>query len=152
MERLTKIETTVNNMQDMVKQLVEVSKSQPTPQQYSQEHWNAIQQIITAQRELAEAQHNHQIAMIKNMVDARYKDTQADIKAIREALTKMTGTTPTPIFRDDDDQDDAKKGEKHDMKKFRRPTPKKKPTKKLEPEKKFSPATDETFDRKEKGS
>ncbi|MFS8026423.1 hypothetical protein Hanom_Chr16g01486571 [Helianthus anomalus] len=54
------------------------------------------------------------MTLIRNMVEARYKDTQAEIKAIKEALTKMTGTAPAPIFEDDDDQDDAKKGEKYE--------------------------------------
>ncbi|MFS7898103.1 hypothetical protein Hanom_Chr00s016388g01756101 [Helianthus anomalus] len=115
-------------MQNMNKHLVEVSKSQPTPQQYSQELWDAVQRIITAQRELAETRHNHLMALLKNMVDARYKDTQADIEAIKKALVNITGTTLASIYKDDADQDDdAKKGEKHDMKKFGRPTPKKKP-------------------------
>ncbi|MFS8018818.1 hypothetical protein Hanom_Chr15g01396531 [Helianthus anomalus] len=126
-ERLFTMETIVTKMNESIELLVAASKSQPTPQQYSQELWNAVQPIITAQRELAEIQHNHQMALLRNMVDARYKDTQADIKAIKEALVNLTGTTPTSIYKDDDQDDDAQKGKKHDMKKFGRPTPNQKP-------------------------
>src|ERR1044071_928689 len=61
------------------------------------------------------------MAQIRTMVDARYTDTQADIKAIKDHLLKTTGFAPTTIRRDDDDDDDddddeftaddAKKGE-----------------------------------------
>ncbi|MFS7953638.1 hypothetical protein Hanom_Chr07g00621021 [Helianthus anomalus] len=104
------MKTTVTKMNESIEFLVQASKSQPTLQQYSQEIWNAVQPIITPQREFAENQHNHQMLLIRNMVNARYKDTQAEIKAIREALTNMIGATSVPIIRDDDDQDDAKRG------------------------------------------
>src|ERR1044071_9947581 len=55
------------------------------------------------------------MAEIRNMVDARYKDTHADIKAIKDHLLKTTGSAPTTILRDENDDaftaDDAKKGE-----------------------------------------
>src|ERR1044071_3651915 len=55
------------------------------------------------------------MAEIRNMVDARYKDTYADIQAIKDHLLKTTGSAPTTILRDEDDDaftaDDAKKGE-----------------------------------------
>src|ERR1044071_4232347 len=55
------------------------------------------------------------MAEIRNMVDARYKDTYADIQAIKDHLLKTTGSTPTTILRDEDNDaftaDDAKKGE-----------------------------------------
>ncbi|MFS8026432.1 hypothetical protein Hanom_Chr16g01486661 [Helianthus anomalus] len=139
-------------MNQSIQTLVEASKSQPTHQQLSQELWNSVQPILIAQRELAEIQHNTHMALIRNMVEARNKDTQAEIKDIKEALTKMTGTVPAPIVEDDDDQDDAKKGEKHDMKKFSRPTPRQKLTQKSEHEKKSSTTTAETsVKEKEKG-
>ncbi|MFS8003173.1 hypothetical protein Hanom_Chr13g01210771 [Helianthus anomalus] len=73
-------------MQDMIKQLVDASKSQPTHQQLSQELWNSVQPIHVAQRELVEIQHNSHMNLIRVMVEARYKDTQADIGGIKEAL------------------------------------------------------------------
>src|ERR1044071_6087557 len=55
------------------------------------------------------------MAQIRTLVDARYTDTQADIKAIKDHLLKTTGSTPTTILRDEDDDEfianDAKKGE-----------------------------------------
>ena len=56
---------------------------------------------------------------IRNLVDARYKDTQADIMNIKEHLLKLTGSTSTSIFeKDDDDDNDAKKGEKDSLRKL----------------------------------
>ncbi|MFS8033637.1 hypothetical protein Hanom_Chr17g01571891 [Helianthus anomalus] len=52
--------------------------------------------------------------LIRNMVDARYKDTQADIKAIKEYLVKIIGSAPTIVLHNDED-DDAKKGEKDSL-------------------------------------
>ncbi|MFS8018622.1 hypothetical protein Hanom_Chr15g01394161 [Helianthus anomalus] len=110
-------------MQDMIKQLVDASKSQPTHQQLSQELWNSVQPILAAKRELAEIQHNSHMNLIRVMVDARYKDTQADIRGIKEALTNMTGTAPTPIFEKGDDEYDAKRGRKRiSVKDFGKPT------------------------------
>ena len=49
------------------------------------------------------------------MVDARYTNTQVEIKAIKDHLLKTTGSAPTTILRDEDDDEfianDAKKGE-----------------------------------------
>ncbi|MFS7997067.1 hypothetical protein Hanom_Chr12g01137361 [Helianthus anomalus] len=73
-----------------------------------------MQPILAAQREVAELQHNSHMGLIKVMVEARYKDTQADIRGIKESLTKLIGTSPTPVF-EKDDQDDAKRGEKNSM-------------------------------------
>ncbi|XP_022004097.1 uncharacterized protein LOC110901593 [Helianthus annuus] len=50
------------------------------------------------------------------MVDARYKDTQVDVRDIKEHLFKLIGSTPTPIFEKDDD--DAKMGEKDSLRKL----------------------------------
>ncbi|XP_022030254.1 uncharacterized protein DDB_G0284459-like [Helianthus annuus] len=55
--------------------------------------------------------------LIRVMVDARYKDTQEDIRGIKESLAKLTATSPAPIF-EKDDQDDAKKGEKDSLRKL----------------------------------
>ncbi|XP_021975328.1 uncharacterized protein LOC110870455 [Helianthus annuus] len=145
-ERLSTIETTIATMNDSISFLVEASKSQSTRQQYSQELWNDVQPILVAQRELLAAQHKTEMDFVRVMVDARYKDTQADIRGIKEALVKLTGTTPAPVFEKEDD--DAKKGEKHNMKNFGKPTPRQKPW----PTKKSSATSAETSVKdKEKG-
>ncbi|MFS7954723.1 hypothetical protein Hanom_Chr07g00633861 [Helianthus anomalus] len=47
------------------------------------------------------------------MMEARFMDTQADIKAIKAHLLKNTGSAPPPIiFVDNPPPADAKKGEK----------------------------------------
>ncbi|MFS7947010.1 hypothetical protein Hanom_Chr06g00542991 [Helianthus anomalus] len=94
MERFSTIATTVATLNDSIQFLVETSKSQPTPQQYSQELWNVVQPILAAQRELLAAQHKTEMEFVRIMVEARYKDTQADIRGIKQALVKLTGTTP----------------------------------------------------------
>ncbi|MFS7979571.1 hypothetical protein Hanom_Chr10g00929281 [Helianthus anomalus] len=52
--------------------------------------------------------------LIRIMVDAKYKNTQADIKGIKEHLLKITCVAPTQIIPDDD----AKKGEKDSLRKL----------------------------------
>ncbi|MFS7945439.1 hypothetical protein Hanom_Chr06g00524331 [Helianthus anomalus] len=74
-ERLSTIETIVHSMNQSIQTLVEASKIQPTHQQLSQKLWKLVQRILTAQRELAEIQHNTHMELIRNMVEARYKDT-----------------------------------------------------------------------------
>ncbi|XP_022018886.1 wiskott-Aldrich syndrome protein family member 2-like [Helianthus annuus] len=104
-------------MKEMMKQVLEASKSQHSHQQISQELWNSVQPILAAQRELAELQHISHMELIRVMVEARYKDTQADKRGIKESLSKLSGTSPAPVF-EKDDQDDAKKGEKNSMRKL----------------------------------
>ncbi|MFS8017413.1 hypothetical protein Hanom_Chr15g01380081 [Helianthus anomalus] len=114
---MSSIENTVGEMKDLMKQLVGASKSQPSRQEITQELWDSMQPILVAQRELAELQHNSHMELIVVMVEARYKDTQADIRDIKESLAKLTGTSPTPIF-ENEDQDDAKNREKDSMRKL----------------------------------
>ncbi|XP_022003191.1 serine/arginine repetitive matrix protein 1-like [Helianthus annuus] len=74
--------------------------------------------------------------LIRNMVDARYKDTQADIKAIKEHLVKITGSAPTTVIYDDE-EDDAKNGEKDSLRKLQpdsKAKPKPKPKVQQKPE------------------
>ncbi|MFS7954384.1 hypothetical protein Hanom_Chr07g00629641 [Helianthus anomalus] len=104
-------------MKDMLKQVLEASKSQPSHQQITQELWNSVHPILAAQRELVEIQHNSHMELLRVMVDTRYKDIQADIRSIKESLAKLTGTSPAPIY-EKEDQDDSKKGEKDSLRKL----------------------------------
>ncbi|XP_035841351.1 actin-binding protein-like [Helianthus annuus] len=136
-ERISNLETIVADMKDQLKQLVDAFKSRPSHQQLCQELWNSIQPILTAQRELAEIQLNSHMKLIRVMVEARYKDTHADIKGIKECIAKLTGTTPAPVF-EKDNEDDAEKREKDSMKNFGKPTPRNQPKLNLKPAKQTS--------------
>ncbi|MFS7976360.1 hypothetical protein Hanom_Chr10g00891571 [Helianthus anomalus] len=114
--RVSTIEIGVAEMKELMKQMIELFKSQPTTQQIANELWNSTQPILQAQRNLAESNHNFSLEFIRNMVDARYKDTQANVINIKEHLFKLTSSTPTSIFEKDDD--DAKKGEKDSLRKL----------------------------------
>ncbi|MFS7926521.1 hypothetical protein Hanom_Chr04g00298011 [Helianthus anomalus] len=114
---MSSVESTVREMKDLMKQLLDASKSQSSHQQITQELWNSVQPILVAQRELAELQHNSHMELIRFMVEARYKVTQAVIRGNKESLAKLTGTSPAPVF-EKEDQDDAKKGEKDSMRKL----------------------------------
>ncbi|MFS7968903.1 hypothetical protein Hanom_Chr09g00802941 [Helianthus anomalus] len=124
-DRMSSVENLAGEIKRMMKQMLEVSKSLPSHQQITQELWNYVQPILAAQRELAEPNHNKHMALIRVMVEARYKDTQADIKGIKEFLQKLTGSSPAPIFEKNDD-DHAKNVEKDLLRKFE-PYPKVKP-------------------------
>ena len=67
--------------------------------------------------------------MFRNVMEARYKDTQADIKAIKAHLLQTTGTSPPTIVYVEN-TDDAKKGKKGKKGKdglYLEPDPKAKP-------------------------
>ena len=104
-DRISNLETTVADMKDQLKQLVDAFKIQTSHQQLCQELRNSVQPILAAPRELAEIQLNSHMKLIRVMVEARYKDTQADIKGIKECIAKLTGTTPAPVFEKDDEDD-----------------------------------------------
>ncbi|KAJ0600577.1 hypothetical protein HanIR_Chr03g0118691 [Helianthus annuus] len=147
-DRMSSVENSVGEMKDMMKHMLENSKCKPSTQQITQEIWNYVQPILAAQRELAELNHNKHIELNRIMVEARYKDTQADIRGIKESLLKLTGSSPTPVF-EKDDEDDAKKGEKDIMRKSE-PDPKVKPKSKVQQNlrsaKQTSAKTSETSD------
>ena len=91
-----------------------LTKSQPSTEDIASELWKSVFPIIIAHRKLADQTHETYMAQFRIMVDARYTDTQADIKAIKDHLLKTTGSAPTTIRRDEDDYefttDDEKKG------------------------------------------
>ncbi|MFS7938768.1 hypothetical protein Hanom_Chr05g00443651 [Helianthus anomalus] len=101
----------------MMKQMLEHSKSQPLTRQIADELWKSVQPIIQAQRNLDDINHNSHMELIRNMVEARYKVTQADIKAIREYHLKTTGSAPPTVLLEEVEDDD-KKGENDKLRKL----------------------------------
>src|ERR1044071_7894284 len=103
-DRVSVIETSVADIKSDVKLLLssiaDLSKSQPSTADIANELWKSVSPIIIAHRKLADQSHETYMAEIRNMVDARYKDTHADIKAIKDHLLKTTGSAPTTILRD----------------------------------------------------
>ncbi|MFS7916713.1 hypothetical protein Hanom_Chr03g00180561 [Helianthus anomalus] len=84
-----------------------VSTFAPTPTKL----WQLFQPMLHQQRQYADQQYEVQLQMFRNMMEARYKDTQADIKVIKAHLLQTTGTSP-PTIVSVENPDDAKKGEK----------------------------------------
>ncbi|KAF5761382.1 hypothetical protein HanXRQr2_Chr16g0764481 [Helianthus annuus] len=116
--RYKKFTDKMTEMKEMMKQMLEHSQSQPNTQQIANELWNSVQSILQAQRNLAEINHNTHMELIRNMVDARYKVTQADIEAIREQLVKFTSSALQQSFMMmKTEEDDAKKGDKDSLRK-----------------------------------
>src|ERR1043165_4153156 len=117
--RVQSIETSVAAIKSDIKtilgSLATLTKSQPSTADIASELWKSVSPIIIAHRKLADQTYETYMAEIRNMVDARYNDTHADIQAIKGHLLKTTGSAPTTILRDEDDDeftaDDAKKGE-----------------------------------------
>ncbi|MFS7970777.1 hypothetical protein Hanom_Chr09g00824891 [Helianthus anomalus] len=111
-DRMTSMESSMVEMKNMMKQMLEHSKSQPLTQQIADELWKSVQPIIQAQRNLADIHHTTHMELIRNMVEARYKVTQSDFKAIREHLLKTVGFAPPTVL------DDAKNGENDKLRKL----------------------------------
>ncbi|MFS7937500.1 hypothetical protein Hanom_Chr05g00428291 [Helianthus anomalus] len=98
----------------MLQQLLQSSKAQSPASSSApttNELWQLFQPMLHQQRKYADQQHGIQPKMFRNVMEARYKDTQADIKAIKAHLLQTTGTSPPTIVYVDN-PDDAKKGEK----------------------------------------
>ncbi|MFS7934709.1 hypothetical protein Hanom_Chr05g00394911 [Helianthus anomalus] len=81
-----------------MKHLLENSKSQPSTQQIIDELWKSVQPILHAQKNLSDSYHKTHMELIRFMVEARYKDTQADIRGIKAYLLKLTGSSPALVF------------------------------------------------------
>ncbi|KAJ0870768.1 hypothetical protein HanRHA438_Chr11g0504151 [Helianthus annuus] len=107
----------------MLHQLLKVQKVQPTaaPTQASappqapaaNELWNLFQPLLQQQRQMADQQHAIHAQELRNIKESRFRNTQADIKAIKAHLLNTTGTAPpTVLFINQLPQDNAKKGEK----------------------------------------
>ncbi|KAJ0434820.1 hypothetical protein HanIR_Chr17g0886111 [Helianthus annuus] len=122
-ERVDKLDTSVADIKSMLQQLLQAQKAPPTAATSttsapsSPELWSPFQPMLHQQRQYADQQHEVQIQKIRNLMEARFKDTQADIKAIKAHLLQTTGTAPPTIIFVDKAPDDAKKGEKVKKKK-----------------------------------
>ncbi|MFS7998342.1 hypothetical protein Hanom_Chr12g01152591 [Helianthus anomalus] len=114
---MTYMESSMAEMKSIMKQMLKHSESQPSTQQITNELLKSVQPIIQAQRNLADINHNTHMELIRNMVEARYKVTQADIKAIREHLLKTTGSAHPTVLQEEV-EDDAKKGEDEKLRKL----------------------------------
>ena len=67
---------------------------------------------------MADQQHAIHVQKLTNMVESRFKDTQADIKAIKAHIQSASGKVPpTVLFMNEPFPDNAKKGEKIKWKK-----------------------------------
>ncbi|KAJ0623114.1 hypothetical protein HanIR_Chr01g0028211 [Helianthus annuus] len=115
MERITKLESSVDAIKDMLKTMVQNSRVPPINAESANEIWTHASMYLQLQKKSTDTTHNMQMELIRNMVDARYVDTEAEIKAIRDHLLQTTGTAPTLSKYTNDD---AKKGENDSMRKL----------------------------------
>ncbi|MFS7888894.1 hypothetical protein Hanom_Chr00s000002g01600401 [Helianthus anomalus] len=69
--------------------MLEISKSQPSTLQIADELWKSVQPILHAQKNLSEINHNTHMELIKITVDARYNDTQADIRVLKNICSDL---------------------------------------------------------------
>ncbi|MFS7918879.1 hypothetical protein Hanom_Chr03g00206351 [Helianthus anomalus] len=102
------------DIKNMLQQLLQSSKAPSTASSSAptiNELWQLFQPVLHQQRKYVDQQHEIQLQMFINVMDARYKDTQADIKAIKTHILQTTGTSPPTIIYVKN-LDDAKKGEK----------------------------------------
>ncbi|MFS7919546.1 hypothetical protein Hanom_Chr03g00213911 [Helianthus anomalus] len=100
------MESSFEEVNDILKTLVRNSKSPPTNAQIVKEIWTHAQLYLQLQKKFADATHNIHMELIRNMVDARYKDTQSEIKAIKDHLLQTTCSTLKQSYP----VDDAKRG------------------------------------------
>ncbi|MFS8033624.1 hypothetical protein Hanom_Chr17g01571761 [Helianthus anomalus] len=94
-ERVDKIEGSVTEIKEMVQELLKAQKEQTTaaPAQASasqafvaNELWSIFQPMLEKQQQMTAKKHALQMQMLTNMVESRFKDTQADIKAIKAII------------------------------------------------------------------
>ncbi|KAJ0870631.1 hypothetical protein HanRHA438_Chr11g0502661 [Helianthus annuus] len=118
--RVEKLDTSVAEIKEMLHQLLKVPKLQspavppqaPAPPQASaaNEIWNFFQPFLQQQQQMADQQHAIHVQELRNMLEPRFRNAQADIKA---NILETTGTAPpTVLFIDQLPPDNAKKGEK----------------------------------------
>ncbi|KAJ0935917.1 hypothetical protein HanRHA438_Chr03g0124931 [Helianthus annuus] len=127
--RVENLESSVAEIKDMVQQLLEAQIAQssappaqaPAPQAFAaNELWNIFQPMLEQQQHMADKKHALQVKMLTNMVESRFKDTQADIKAIKASIQQNAQREKGPstiFFMDTPLADNAKKGEKTKLKK-----------------------------------
>ena len=112
-ERVDKLDTSVAEIKTMLQQLLQAQKATPTaaPSATSDPSAAELWHLFHKQRQYADQQHEVQLQMVRNVMEARYKDTQADIKAIKAHLLQTTGTAPPSIIYVEN-PNDVKKWEK----------------------------------------
>ncbi|MFS8023726.1 hypothetical protein Hanom_Chr16g01454841 [Helianthus anomalus] len=114
MERVTKLESSVEEIKEMMKNLVQNSKAPPSNADIAKETWANVQPYLHLQKQVVEEKHNMHVELIRPMVDAKYKDSRAEVKSIKDFIHENTGKTLTlPTY-----EDDVKKGEKECMRKL----------------------------------
>ncbi|MFS7936026.1 hypothetical protein Hanom_Chr05g00410541 [Helianthus anomalus] len=106
-DKVSKLESFVDEIIIMLKILVQNSKPPPTNAELAEKVWFHAQSYLQLQKQSAHATHNIHMEMIRNMIEARYNDTQAEIKAVKDHILQAIGTIPTPRYP----TDEAKKGE-----------------------------------------
>ncbi|MFS7918401.1 hypothetical protein Hanom_Chr03g00200571 [Helianthus anomalus] len=123
-ERVEKLEGSVAEIKEMVQEILKAQKAQATvvPTQAPAQHafaanelWNIFQPMLEKQQHMANQKHVIQVQMLTNMVESRFKDTQADIKAIKASLQKTAHGKKVPssiLFLDTPLADNVKRGEK----------------------------------------
>ncbi|XP_021991968.1 mucin-17-like [Helianthus annuus] len=131
-ERVTNLETSVADIKNMLQQLLQSSKSRSIASSSTtttSELWQLLQPLFHQQRKYNDQQHQIQLQMLKNVMESRYKDTQADIKAIKAHLLQTTGTSPPTIVYVENPNDAKKeaKGKKGKDGLYLKPDPKTKP-------------------------
>ncbi|MFS7898251.1 hypothetical protein Hanom_Chr11g01013221 [Helianthus anomalus] len=115
MERVSKIESFVNEISYMMKTLVQNSRPPPTNVEIAKEIWTRASMYLQLQKQSADATHNMHMELIKNAIDVRYNDTKVEIKDIKDHLLQTTSTTPTlPKYT----KGDARKGDNDNMRKL----------------------------------
>ncbi|MFS8025314.1 hypothetical protein Hanom_Chr16g01473511 [Helianthus anomalus] len=127
--RVEKIEGSVAEIKEMVQEMLKAQKAQTTaapaqasaPQAFAaNELWSIFQPMLEQQQQMAAKKHALQMQMLTNMVESRFKDTQADIKAIKASIQQNAQSEKGPstiFFMDTPLADNAKKGEKIKLKK-----------------------------------
>ncbi|MFS8020990.1 hypothetical protein Hanom_Chr16g01422231 [Helianthus anomalus] len=130
-DRVEKLEGSVAEIKEMVQEILKAQKAQTTavpaqasaPQAFAaNELWNIFQPMLEQQQQMAAKKHALQVQMLANMVESRFKDTQADIKATKASIQQNAQSEKGPstiFFMDTPLADNAKKGEKIKLRKKR---------------------------------
>ncbi|MFS7969918.1 hypothetical protein Hanom_Chr09g00814891 [Helianthus anomalus] len=109
-KRVTNLETYVGKIKDMMQIFLKNSKPRPTNAEIAKEIWEHVQPCLHLQKQVAEERYTIQVELVRETMDARYQDTHAEIKAIKDFIFENTRQALTlPEY------DDAKKGEIEDV-------------------------------------
>ncbi|MFS7911179.1 hypothetical protein Hanom_Chr02g00115001 [Helianthus anomalus] len=101
-ERVTKLESSLEEIKEMIKTLVENSRSPSTDADVAKEIWVYAQMYLQIQKQVGEEKQNMHMELVRIMVDAKYKETQEEVKSIKDFILENTGTTLIlPKYHDD---------------------------------------------------